>query len=70
MQGFSTIYTDGHSLDISAYDAERLKNAGLVVPHPGAGSDGIKACDWILAEDASWDTVYKLIGGAPLEHSC
>lgn len=62
MQGYSTIYTDGASQHVSAGAAEVLRRRGLVMPHPGAGEDGILGCDWKLTEGTGWADVYALVG--------
>lgn len=49
MRGYSTIYCDGETLDVSAGAADVLRRKGLVIAHPGAGADGITGGDWTLA---------------------
>ena len=53
----NTIYTDGHSKDVTNEQAERLLSLGLVEPHPGVGLFGIVEGDLRLASDATWDEI-------------
>lgn len=61
MRGSSTVYCDGVSLDVAALAADLLAQRRLIVPHPGAGADGITGGDWTLAEGVAWQHVYELV---------
>lgn len=57
MRGWSVIYADGSSRTIWPNEADKLRAAGLIVPHPGAGYHGITGGDWTLAEGVTWEQV-------------
>lgn len=52
-----TIYTDGHSHDLTYEEAVYLDSLDLIEAHPGAGEDGITHHDWKLAEGVDWSTI-------------
>lgn len=64
MRGYSVIYCEGSSQHVSAAAAEILRRKGVIVPHPGAGADGINGGDWTLAEAVAWAEVYEVVAGS------
>lgn len=54
-----SIYCDGSDFDLDYRRAERLCAAGVLIPHPDRGLDGIGREDFTLAPGATWEDVYR-----------
>jgi len=54
-----TIYTDGHSEEVTDGEAKKLRL--LIEPHPGAGAYGIREGDFRLNLLAQWKDVHNVL---------
>lgn len=54
------IYCDGHSETIPESVALKLNAAGILIPHPGRGTEDVEADAFTLAAGMEWSDVYAV----------